>query len=188
MATIDILDHLRDALYDEYSTSSDRSYIKLSYQNIAVTPRWWSTYGTSLQNITFDWENVRYTDLDDHLSNNKTSGDGIGVYLFVVKPDFTILGLPGYVYYVGIAGEADSNRHLRDRLRQYIQVSAIKKRNKVETALSLYHKETTIYFSKLNVSSKELSEIESNLHGYFMPWANQRDFPTPIKIARGAWQ
>ncbi|CDT81578.1 Predicted protein [Vibrio coralliirubri] len=186
MATIDILSYLKDGC-DEYRGLQDKNYYKLSLQKIAVTPRWWEVYGAQLNTINFDWTTVRYTDLDSHLSGNVNNGDGIGVYLFVVKPSFTIINLPGYVYYVGIAGEGDSGRHLRDRLRQYIQVSGIKKRNKVQTSLELYHNETCVYYSKLNVTSDELSEIESNLHGFYMPWANERDYPAPVKQARGAW-
>ena len=186
MATVDILSHLKGE-YDSYTKSSDKQYYKLSLQNVAVTPRWCDVYGSNLQSTPFNWTHVKYTELDSHLSSDTNNGNGIGVYLFVVKPEFTIINLPGYVYYVGIAGEGDSGRHLRERLRQYIQVSALKKRNKVGTALELYHNETFVYYSKLNVTSDELSDIESNLHGYFMPWANVRDFPTPVKRAIGAW-
>ncbi|MFS1873316.1 hypothetical protein [Enterovibrio norvegicus] len=186
MATEDILSHLKVG-FDEYKGLTDKFYYKTSLQKIAVTPRWWSSYGSELESVVFDWKDIKYTDLDGHLSGDSNNGDGIGVYLFVVKPDFSIINLPGYVFYVGIAGERDSERHLRDRLRQYIQVSSISKRNKVQTALELYHHETYVFYSKLNVSSVELSEIESNLHGYFMPWANERDYPAPVKRARGAW-
>lgn len=186
MATVDILSLLQGG-HNEYITASDKHYVKLSTQEIAVTPRWWSQYGAKLAKHTFNWVTVKFTDLEIFLKNNPNEGNGIGVYLFVAKPDFTIIDLPGYVFYVGIAGENDSGNYIRNRLKQYLQKSSLSKRNKVLTALELYHPNTYVYFSKLNVTSSQLSEIEEDLHGYFMPWANERDYPTPVKKARGSW-
>lgn len=186
MATIDILSALKGE-YDSYNNASDKHYYKLSRQKVAITPRWWKQYGAKLSQVTFNWVSVKFLELESYLQTDPSAGAGIGVYLFVAKPDFSIIGLPGYVFYVGIAGEHGSGVPVRDRLKQYLQESALSKRNKVLTALELYHPDTYVYFSQLNVTSTQLSDIEKDLHGYFMPWANERDFPTPVKKAIGAW-
>lgn len=186
MATIDILSALKGE-YDSYNNASDKHYYKLSLQKIAVTPRWWKIYGANLSNIAFNWVSVKFLELEKYLKSNPTVGNQIGVYLFVAKPDFSVISLPSYVFYVGIAGEHGSGVPVRERLKQYLQQSVLGKRSKVLTALELYHPDTYVYFSELNVSTTQLSQIEKDLHGYFMPWANTRDFPTPVKKAKEAW-
>ena len=165
----------------------DDYYLRLATRGIAIAPRYWDHYTASLRSHNFNWVEVKYTDLDTHLKSDVTNGDGIGVYLFVVKPDFQIINLPGQTFYVGIAGEGDSGWHLRDRLRQYIQISGVEKRTRVQNALELYHNHTYVYYSKLSVTSTELETIEEELHVFFLPWANERDFPTNIKQAKTAF-
>jgi len=186
MATQDILQKLKGG-HDEFINLSDKLYYKTALQEMAVTPKWWEEYGNELNGIPFNWQKIKYTELRKELNGDPSLGNGTGVYLFVIEPSFKLVSLPGFVFYVGIAGENDSKRHLRVRLKEYIQYSNIKKRDKVITALELYHKETYVYFSKLNVTTKKLSEIESWLHGFYMPWANERDYPAKIKKARKSW-
>jgi hypothetical protein len=186
MATADILSYLKPE-HDSFNDLSDKHYFKMATREISIAPRWWDEYFSTLNTINFKWKSVKYSELNKHLRDDKSNGNGIGVYLFVVQPSFQLISLPGYVFYVGIAGEGDSGRHLRERLRQYIQKSGIEKRNKVQAALELYHTHTHIYYSKLNVTSKELEKIEKNLHAYYLPWANDRDFPTKIKQAKKAF-
>lgn len=185
MATNDILSLLKPG-HDNFNSMPDDFYLKLATREISIAPRYWDTYESFLKAIPFEWVEVKYTDLDSHLKV-PANGNGIGVYLFAVKPSSQIVDLPGHIFYVGIAGEGGSGRHLRERLRQYIQVSSVKKRTKVQNALELYHQHTYVLYSKLSVSGKKLSEIETNLHGFFLPWANERDFPTNIKHAKKAF-
>lgn len=186
MATADILSFLKPE-HDSFNALSDKQYLKMSTREISIAPRWWDDYAGLLNTINFNWESVKYSELDNHLKNDPNNGNGIGVYLFVVQPSFQLISLPGFVFYVGIAGEGGSGRHLRERLRQYIQKSGIEKRSKVQAALELYHTHTHIHYSKLTVTSIELETIEKNLHAYYLPWANERDFPTNIKQAKKAF-
>ncbi|MEH6625622.1 MAG: hypothetical protein V7739_04200 [Motiliproteus sp.] len=188
MATVDILDFLRPG-FDIFSNSRDKEYLKLAIRNIAVAPKWWSEYGKEIQDkkIEFDWVKVKYTELDKHLKSDKNLGNGIGVYLFAVESEFKIIGAPIYVFYVGIAGEGESGRPIRERLREYIRISGIDKREKVHTALEYYHNETNIYYSVLDIESSDLSDLEKTLHGFYYPWANERDFPVKIKSSRRSW-
>ncbi|OAI06196.1 hypothetical protein [Methylomonas methanica] len=182
MATRDILDFLAPE-YTSFNSTSDKMYLKIATRGISITPRWWKEYSVYLNKLKFDWKEVKYTELANALDRNPSLASKTGVYIFVIKPDLQIASLPAYVFYVGIAGESGSGRPLRERLKQYIQISGIKKRPKVVTALEYYYDVTTIFFSEFDDTSN-LEEIEEWLHAFYMPWANERDFPVKIKEAR----
>jgi len=185
VATRDILDFLSPE-YEEYQKQSDVFYLKSSIQNIAIAPRYWDTYGAILFAYKFNWISVKYIELDKYLKVDRTRASKCGIYLFSVGPRVHVKGLPECVFYVGIAGEHGSANPLRDRLRNYIQPSGIEKRDKVRTALQMYHQDVTIHYCEFD-DTNELSEIEKYLHGFYLPWANDRDFPVNIKRARNAF-
>lgn len=185
MATRDILDFLSPE-YQEYKDQSDKFYLKSSIQKIAIAPRYWDTYGAILFAYNFNWVSVKYTELDKYLSEDRTRAAKCGIYLFSVGPRVRVNRLPECVFYVGIAGEHGSTNPLRERLRNYIQISGIERRDKVRTALAMYHQDVTIHYCEFDDTS-ELSQIEEYLHGFYLPWANDRDFPVNIKHARNAF-
>lgn len=185
MATRDILDYLAPE-YDRFNNQPDRDYLLKATRKIVIAPKWWKKYGKKLRKINFNWKEIRYTNLDKYLSSSPSAASKTGIYLFTIKPDIDINGLPGYVFYVGIAGERGSGRFLRQRLREYIQISSVKKRDKVKPMLAYYYRHVYIYYSELD-DNGQLEELEKYLHGFYMPWANDRDFPTHIKRALNAW-
>jgi len=96
--------------------------------------------------------------------------------------------LTKFVAYVGIAGERESNRTLKERLADYFGLPGLKKRRNVHSLAYQYYRNAYIVFSPLSVTSKELSEIETSLHGYFHPPVSDRDFPPEIKNQkRSTW-
>lgn len=185
MATRDILNYLSPENL-EYQSLSDKYYLKTSIQEIAIAPRYWDEYGTKLSSYSFNWVSVKYVNLDTYLKSDKTIANKCGIYLFSVNSEISIKNLPECVFYVGIAGENGSINPLRERLRNYIQKSGIEKRDKVKTALAMYHQHVTIHYCEFD-DTAELSQIEEYLHGFYLPWANERDFPVDIKKARNAF-
>ncbi len=186
MATRDILDFLSPE-YEEYRNLSDKFYYDAScFMDIPIAPRYWDMFGGILFAYDFKWKSVKYMELDRYLKDDINRASKCGIYLFSVGPRVRIKGLPEYVFYVGIAGERDSNNPLRERLRNYIQKSGIEKRKKVHTVLALYHEDITIHYCEFDDTS-ELSKIEEYLHGFYLPWANERDFPAFIKSAKKAF-
>ncbi|WP_156491804.1 hypothetical protein [Oleiphilus sp. HI0123] len=173
--------------YDSFMAASDEFHLKLAERTVAISPKYWAENIDIIERQEYSWVEVKFTELEQHLVANPNSANGVGVYLFIVKPDVTVFGLPGYVYYVGIAGENSSRRHLNMRLPEYLQFSSIKKRKAVHNALKFYHKNTYIVYSKVDLQPEELRELETAFHGFYYPWAGKRDFPVEIKESRNAW-
>ncbi len=186
MTTRDILDFLKPD-YETYIQQGENEHKKLSIQELTISPLYWAQYGGHLHTHTKGWKHVKYIQLRNHLSSSAAVAASKGVYFFLVKPRRTIVGMPGFVFYVGIAGENDSQRLIRDRLRDYLSVSQVQKRDRVHQALRYYYKHTYVYYKELDWSSGRLKALEERLHGFFMPWANTRDYPAAIKKTQRAW-
>lgn len=184
--TKDILDNLAPD-FDTYMSISDDKHHKLSERNMKISPKYWQSNFPLIDSYEYDWIEVKYTDLKNHLDAKPESANGVGVYLFVVRPDVPVYGLPGYVYYVGIAGETVPGRHLSERLKEYLSFSQVKKREAVHNSLQYYYKHTYVIYSKVNLPPTELRELEEALHGFYYPWAGKRDFPPKIKDSQKAW-
>jgi hypothetical protein len=96
--------------------------------------------------------------------------------------------MPKFALYVGIAGEGKSNRPLSDRLKEYFHFSHIKKRSNVHRMLRMYHKNVYVAYSLLKKTKKiDLDKVEVDLHGFYYPIINDRDFPAEIKAIRKAF-
>lgn len=187
--TFDILDkHLeeeRDKLLKGHAQSVHRTYKK----DLIINPLYWNDYYPLLNKYSFTWTEFKYQDVATKAVDFDTvvTTTSTGVYLFIVKAKNLIADCPKYVIYVGIAGENDSRRSLKERLIEYFSLSGIKKRHKVHTFLYEYYEDVYINYSPMNLPPDELCEIEENLHGFFCPPANERDYPIGIKKLIKAW-
>lgn len=186
LATVDILDNLAPD-HDAFMALSDENHFKICERKVRVSPKYWQANYPKISTYNFNWTEVKYTDLKTHLDANPASANGVGVYLFLVKPDDLVYQLPGFVYYVGIAGETTSRRHLKERLYEYLYISQLSKRDAVHLSLKHYYKNTYIIYSIVDIQPGELRELETALHGFYHPWAGKRDFPIEIKAQQKAW-
>lgn len=186
VATLDILDSLAPG-YDEFMKLSDQYHFKACSQNIKISPKYWEENYPIISQYTYSWTEIKYTGLKAHLNGNPATANGVGVYFFIVKPDVLIHSLPGFVFYVGIAGENESRRTLNERLCEYLQVSQISKREAVHLALQKYYKNTYIVYSIVDLPPADLRALEEAFHGFYHPWAGKRDFPATIKKQQKAW-
>lgn len=149
---------------------------------IVNNPQYWDKYYFEVKDVIFNWQEFKYQDVVDKIIElDDKVGRAIGVYLMIVRPETLIADCPKFVAYVGIAGERGSGRSLNERLKDYFRLDSVKKRPKVYSLLCKYRNFLYIKFSPLEVSPTELEKIEMNLHGFFMPPFNERDFPVEIK-------
>lgn len=147
-----------------------------------IDPQYWEEYYQKVKKYLpkLKWEELKYSKFPD-LNKVITTND-LGIYLFVIRPDNMILSYPQFVMYVGISGEDGSNRPLKERINDYFNIGNIKKRKKLHGMLKKYYHNTWLIYSLIkNIKHKDLEQLEEDLHGYFIPPANTRDYPVRIK-------
>jgi hypothetical protein len=182
LATFDLLDKelSRDVL--EFTSITDH----YRWTNTAITfhvdPNYWTDYHKKISPYLpkLKWHELKYS--EHHDLNKVIKTKDIGIYLFVVRPEFQIYSKPEFVMYVGISGEGGSMRPLRVRLNDYFNISNIKKRKKLHSMLQKYYHNTWIIYSLIeHISAPELEQLEEDFHGFFLPPFAERDFPVLIK-------
>lgn len=184
--TLDLLDSLAPD-YDKFMALDEIFHFKICEQRIKISPKYWNENFPLISMYTYSWTEIKYTDLGEHLKTNPITANGVGVYFFMVKPDNLVYSLPGFVFYVGIAGENSSRRPLNERLREYLHISQISKRDAVHWALQKYYKNAYVVYSIVDLQPTELIALEEAFHGFYYPWAGKRDFPATIKTQQKAW-
>lgn len=185
--TIDILDKELTRTTNYYSSLNKEVRFRFLREEFLLDRYYWEKYHKLLSKVKFTWNEFKYTDITSTgMLDTIIPTDDIGVYVFIIKGDNLILDAPKFIFYVGIAGERNSGRPLRTRLKDYFYTS-VKKRKQVHRLLSMYHKNVYVSYSTMKVSSARLSNIEKCLHGFFYPVCNERDFPVEIKDLRKAF-
>ena len=185
-ATLDLLDSELRRDYDKYNNYPYDDRLKLFSHSIRIDPYWSIQMLKGVNEDAFKWsEPIKFSDnpkFEELIESNEK-----GLYLFIVRPNQTILDLPQYVIYVGISGEKGSNRALKDRLSDYQYISQLKKRKALHKMLQLYYNEVYIRYSLFEGEAEDLESLETVLHEYFNPLCNTRDFIPETKQAKRAW-
>ena len=131
------------------------------------------------------WDSISYASEQeiDKIPDNKR-----GVYAFSICHPSTILPPHGYVLYIGIAGR-DSKRSLRERYKDYLQNSHIRKRPKIYFMIGTWSEVLRFFFAPVeeNVSSNELKTLEKQLNTMLLPPLSQMDLVAEIKEMRRAF-
>lgn len=190
--SFDLLDaHLDSEVARFNSLAPDEHLAIARAADVVVSPHYWAKYGAELTklaaSLNISWRKVPFKDLPKHLETQLKNDPSVGVYMFVAQPTGTVDGLPGLVFYVGIAGERDSGRALGVRLADYLNFEKVKKRKRVHRALKMYYAVTSVWYACLKATGQQLANLETALHGFFYPWASDRDFPGEIQEGRNAW-
>ncbi len=147
-----------------------------------IDPQYWEEYYLKVKKYLpkISWKELKYSKFPD--LNKVIKTNDIGIYLFVIRPDNMIFSYPQFVMYVGIAGEGGSKRPLKDRLSDYFNIGNIKKRKKLHGMLKKYYHNTWLIYSLIkNITHTDLEQLEEDLHGFFIPPANDRDYPVRLK-------
>ena len=130
------------------------------------------------------WESISYGEAEI----TKVPNDKRGVYAFAVCSDSSILPPHGYILYIGIAGR-DSQRSLRDRYRDYLTESKIRKRERVARMIVDWHEILRFFFAPVDndVSSADLKKLERQLNNALMPPFSPGDLDADAKSKRRAF-
>ena len=131
------------------------------------------------------WHSVRY---DDDEALEQIPSDKRGIYAFVVRHPSDILPMHGYVLYIGIAGR-DSNRPLRERYRDYLSVSQIRRRYNITQMIGNWRSVLHFLYAPVenNVTSEELKRMERQLNTALMPPFSLSDLEAGIGPKRSTF-
>lgn len=184
-ATLDLLDVELRKESSRFKNYPFNVRFKLYRKEFLLDPANWEKYYPQVNKYTYDWKELKFSELqnlDDIIDSEEP-----GIYFFCVKPPIMVYDLPIFVLYVGISNERDSNRPLKDRLKDYFYLNEIKKRKNVHIMLQMFYEHIYVVYSLLNLESSELRELEKALHGFYYPVQDRRDFPSEFKEAQKAW-
>lgn len=186
--TLDLLDKDLSGTNDYYSKLDNEVRFRFLREQFLLDRYYWDKYFPLINKYKYHWNEFKYTDIKNPDSiDTLLPTDDIGVYVFIIKSENLFLDIPKYVFYVGISGERNSNRPLRERLKDYFRLNQVKKRKQVHRLLSMYYQNVYIKYSPLQISSSLLQQLEMDLHGFYYPICNERDFPVELKNLRKAF-
>lgn len=180
--TFDVLDAGISEKYNTYLISPPEMRERFFTESFWLDAPNWETYHAQIAAIDFNWQEFKYSEITvNNQIENIIPTDETGIYMFFVKPTNQIYDMPKFVLYVGIAGENNQLRPVRERLKDYFNFNSVKKRDAVLRLLQKYYKNTYVAYSLLGVGTSELKRIETALLGYFYPRPNKDDFPLELK-------
>jgi hypothetical protein len=180
--TFDVLDAGISDKYNAYIASLPEMRERFFTESFWLDAPNWEKYHAQLAAINFNWKEFKYSEITvTNQIENIITTDETGIYMLFVKPINQIYDMPKFVLYVGIAGENNKSRPVRERLKDYFNFNSIKKRDAIIRLLQKYYKNTYIAYSLLNANTTELKRIETALLGYFYPKPNKDDFPLELK-------
>ena len=76
---------------------------------------------------------------------------------------------------------------MNQRLKDYYNLGAIKKRQNVHQMLQLYYDYVWVAFSLLSISSKKMVKLEEYIHDYLGPPFGRIGYSIEVKKSRKAW-
>jgi len=152
-------------------------------RGFTLSPECISNNEYTLQSLK--WDSISYTARQEM---NKIPDNKRGIYAFSICHGNEILPPHGYILYIGIAGR-DSERSLRDRYKDYLQISHIRKRSKIFFMIGTWSKVLRFFFAPVdeNISSDKLKELEKQLNTALMPPFSQQDLEANLKHKRKAF-
>ncbi len=187
-STLDLLDSELRSSSARYSASSAQDRQKFFSLTFQADPVQWQARENYFSGQNLQWIEFRYrdvvnaNDLDSRITSNSP-----GLYIFSVRPDSLVAGFPHFALYGGISNDRNSNRPLRERLKDYFRMNTVKKRENVHQMLQLYYSHIWVSCTLLNWSTRRLKELETNLHEHLgVPFGTQAYTPES-KAARSAW-
>ena len=115
--------------------------------------------------------------------------DRRGVYAFAIRVESPVLPPHGYVLYMGIAGR-DSDRSLRERYRDYLTQSRVKRRATIARMIGDWHEVLQFIFATVDddMTTEDLQCLETQLNTALIPPYSLRDIDADVEEHRRAWQ
>ena len=146
----------------QYDIVSEADTGKKYCRKFILWPKYWKRYPAK---ANLSWQFIRYTRAEINNLPEKP-----GVYAFVVKPGIAGLTECNYLLYVGKAKE----QSLKVRCKQYLdELNKKKPRIFIAQMFNLWKDHLFLYYSELDSSKVNISDIENNLLLSFLPPLNQ---------------
>jgi hypothetical protein len=187
-ATLDILDKELSNGFQNWQ-QLDFAIRKRNYtEKIVMDIPNWDIYYQRIETCNLNWVEFKYDSIEDLAHIDRIVNlDDTGFYMFIVKPNNCIYDMPKNVFYIGMSGEYNSNRPLRERLKDYFRLDKVKKRDAVMRLLQKYYPNVYVAYSLYNADTDILKQIETSLIGFFYPLCNKDDFPIELKQDKKAF-
>jgi len=189
-ATFDPFDAPLGDAYDYYQKLSDDLRFSTYRREFSIDPQNWKQHRPPNWVFALNWKEYRYADIQKREDlESLIPEDKPGIYVFYARPDTLVHRFPQFAFYVGISNERNTQRPLRDRLKEYVPAAlrSIKKRKNVHRMLQMYYGQIWVAFALTSAKSAELRKVEKKLHGFVHPCFARRDFPTRIKQQQQAY-
>ncbi len=187
-ATLDILDAGLSGDFARYESSSAIDRARFYKREFLYDPTRWSELYARIAEYSLNWQEFRFGEV---VANNdldvRISSKDPGLYIFYVRPNGLLHKFPQFALYVGISNVGGSKRPLRERLKDYFNLAAIKKRQNVHQMLQLYYDYVWVAFSFLSISSKKIIKLEEDIHDYLGPPFGKSGYSIEVKKSRNAW-
>jgi len=157
-------------------------------RSIHADPVQWQLLHQYFSKHKFKWTEFQYKDvMDANDLDSKIPSTSPGVYIFYVKADQLVFEFPRIALYCGISNDQNSNRPIRERLKDYYYLSVKDKRGNEDLMLQLYYPYIWVTYTLLNWATPEIKELETNLHEYLGPPFSSQAYMPETRRVRNAW-
>ena len=186
--TLDILDAALRQGFTRYSGSPPVDRIQFYRREFLCDPTDWTRLYTLISQHTFRWQEFRFRDAvaNNDLDTRIPSADP-GLYIFYVRPENLLYNFPQLALYVGISNATGSRRALRERLRDYMNLGRILKRQNVHQMLQLYYEHVWVTFSLLSLPAAQMRALETHIHDFLGPPFGRSAYSISVRGAQSAW-
>lgn len=186
--TLDILDAELRVGFTHYSESPPVDRIKFYRREFLCDPTDWTRLYTLISKHTFNWQEFRFRDAvaNNDLDTRIPSTDP-GLYIFYVRPENLLYRFPQLALYVGISNATGSRRPLRERLRDYMNLERVLKRQNVHQMLQLYYDHVWVTFSLLSLPPAQMRALETHIHDFLGPPFSKAAYSIGVRAAQNAW-
>jgi hypothetical protein len=130
-ATFDLFDaplgdmNLSD-VYGSYQALSHDQRFPPYRREFSVDPQNWVQYEPPGWVFELNWREYRYADVQEREDLQlEIPEDEPGIYVFYARPNKLVHRFPQFAFYIGISNEHNSQRPLRERLKQYIPATLL---------------------------------------------------------------
>ena len=137
----------------------------------------------SVNGLSLQWDSIQYKTGDE----NKIPDDKSGIYAFAIKCSNDTLPPNCYVVYVGIAGRRGSGRSLRQRYKDYLQTSQVRRRSRICRMISSWHSVLVFFFAPIDDNTIDLESLEKRVIDALHPPFCDGDYSSETKKARNAF-
>ena len=170
-------------MYEAFADIADESAAHKKYQlPITIEPGKLMAAHSNLPPLT--WTSIPF----GHAAINRVPNDKRGVYAFAISYPNRVLPPHGYILYIGIAGRK-SDRSLRERYRDYLTESKVKKRVHIVRMIGYWESVLRFWFAPVDdaVTAEDLQNMERQLNAAFVPPFSITDIDAETRAWRRAF-